>query len=112
MTTAIDCGIVVNPEGAKNMVEGAIVDGIGNSLFGAITLKDGKPEQQNFDQYRIIRHNEAPKSIDVHFIKNTINPTGLGEPPYPPVMAALANALYKATGKRFYNQPFQNELNS
>lgn len=112
VTTAIDCGIVVNPEGAKNMVEGAIVDGIGNSLFGAITLKDGKPEQQNFDQYRIIRHNEAPKSIDVHFIKNTINPTGLGEPPYPPVMAALANALYKATGKRFYNQPFQNELNS
>ena len=112
VTTTIDCGVVVNPEGAKNMVEGAIVDGIGNSLFGALTLKNGKPEQQNFDQYRIIRHNEAPKKIDIHFIKNNINPTGLGEPPFPPVMAALANALYKATGKRFYNQPFQNDLNS
>ena len=112
VTTVIDCGIVVNPEGAKNMVEGAVVDGIGNSLFGALTVKNGKPEQQNFDQYRIIRHNEAPKKIDVHFIKNDINPTGLGEPPFPPVIAALANALYKATGKRFYNQPFQNDLNN
>jgi isoquinoline 1-oxidoreductase subunit beta len=112
VTTAIDCGVVVNPEGAKNMIEGAVVDGIGNSLFGALTLKKGKPDQQNFDQYRMIRHNEAPKKIDIHFIKNGIDPTGLGEPPFPPVIAAVANALYKATGKRFYNQPFQNDLNA
>ena len=58
--------------------------------------------------YRIIRHDEAPRSIDVHFVKNEIDPTGLGEPPFPPVFAALANALYKATGKRYYHQPFIN----
>nr|WP_315165444.1 molybdopterin cofactor-binding domain-containing protein [uncultured Flavobacterium sp.] len=110
VTTAIDCGVVVNPEGAKNMIEGAVVDGIGNSLFGALTVTKGKPDQQNFDQYRMIRHNEAPKNIDIHFVKNNIDPTGLGEPPFPPVFAAVANALYKAAGKRFYNQPFQKDL--
>jgi isoquinoline 1-oxidoreductase beta subunit len=49
---------------------------------------------------------EAPKAIDVHFVQNEINPTGMGEPPFPPIFGALANALYKATGKRQYNQPF------
>jgi isoquinoline 1-oxidoreductase beta subunit len=92
------------------MVEGAVIDGIGNAFYGALTVKDGKPEQSNFDKYRMIRHNEAPKAIEVHFVKNEIDPTGLGEPPFPPVMGALANALYKATGKRFYNQPFQPDL--
>ncbi|HEY9260783.1 hypothetical protein [Chitinophaga sp.] len=60
----------------------------------------------------MIRGNEAPKAIEVHFVKNEYDPTGLGEPPFPPVFAAVANALYKATGKRFYNQPFINELNT
>ncbi|GAB4188212.1 MAG: xanthine dehydrogenase family protein molybdopterin-binding subunit [Thermoflexibacter sp.] len=110
VVSAMDCGIVVNPEGAVNMVEGAVVDGIGNALYGNLTFKDGAAEQKNFDKYRIIRHKEAPKSIEVHFVKNEIDPTGLGEPPFPPVMGALANALYKATGKRFYSQPFQPEL--
>ena len=54
----------------------------------------------------MIRHSEAPETIDVHFVKNDIAPTGLGEPPFPPVFAAVANALYKATGKRHYNQPY------
>jgi isoquinoline 1-oxidoreductase subunit beta len=58
------------------------------------------------NNYRMIRHNESPKVIDVHFVKNDIAPTGLGEPPFPPVFGAVANALYKATGKRFYKQPF------
>ena len=109
--TAMDCGVVVNPEGAKNMVEGAVVDGIGNALFGGLRFEKGVPMQKNFNQYRMIRLKEAPKKIDVHFVKNNIDPTGLGEPPFPPVFAALANALYKATGKRFYNQPFINDLN-
>lgn len=106
---AIDCGIVVNPLGATNLAEGCIVDGIGNALYGEMTFKDGVPDKSNFDTYRIIRHSEAPKAIEVHFVKNEINPTGMGEPPYPPVMAALANALYKATGKRLYQQPFLGE---
>ncbi|HCO83938.1 MAG TPA: isoquinoline 1-oxidoreductase, partial [Arenibacter sp.] len=103
---AIDCGVVVNPDAATNMAEGAIVDGVGNALYGGLTFKDGSTVQSNFDTYRIIRHSEAPKNIDVHFVENEINPTGLGEPPFPPVLGALANALYKATGKRHYEQPF------
>jgi isoquinoline 1-oxidoreductase beta subunit len=107
--SAMDCGIVINPDAAKNMVEGAVVDGIGNALYGALTHKDGVAEQSNFHNYRMIRHNEAPKKIEVHFVKNEIDPTGLGEPPFPPVFGAVANALYKATGKRHYKQPFMGE---
>jgi len=103
---AIDCGIVVNPDAAINMTEGSIVDGIGQAMYGELTFSKGQPDQNNFDSYRLIRHMEAPKEIEVHFVENEIDPTGLGEPPYPPVMGALANALYKATGKRLYNQPF------
>lgn len=108
--SAMDCGIVVNPDAATNMVQGAVVDGIGNAFYGALTHKDGVAQQTNFDKYRIIRHNEAPKKIEVHFVQNDIDPTGLGEPPFPPVFGAVANALYKNKGKRFYNQPFQSEM--
>jgi isoquinoline 1-oxidoreductase beta subunit len=107
--SAIDCGIVVNPDAATNMVQGAVVDGIGNAFYGGISHKDGVPEQNNFNRYKIIRHREAPKRIEVHFVQNDIDPTGLGEPPFPPVFGAVANALYKSTGKRFYSQPFLNE---
>ena len=103
---AIDCGIVVNPDAATNLAEGGVVDGIGHAMFSAMTFKDGVPEQNNFDKYRLIRHSEAPKEIEVHFVDNKIDPTGLGEPPFPPIMGAMANALYKATGVRHYNQPF------
>lgn len=106
VTSAIDCGIVVNPDAAKNMAEGAITDGIGNALFGEMTFKDGVPEKNNFHQYRMIRMSEAPKEIDIHFVKNDINPTGMGEPPFPPVFGALANAIFKSTGKRQYHQPY------
>jgi len=103
---AIDCGIVVNPDAATNLAEGGVVDGIGHAMYSAITFNNGVPEQNNFDKYRLIRHDEAPKEIEVHFVKNEIDPTGLGEPPFPPIMGALANALYRATGRRHYNQPF------
>ena len=104
--SAMDCGIVINPDAATNMVEGAVVDGIGNAFYGMLSHKDGRPEQNNFNRYRIIRLREAPKQIDVHFVKNDIDPTGLGEPPFPPVFGAVANALYKSTNKRYYDQPF------
>ncbi|WP_167605705.1 xanthine dehydrogenase family protein molybdopterin-binding subunit [Maribellus sediminis] len=104
--SSVDCGIVINPDAARNMSEGSVVDGIGTAMYGEITFNNGEPEQSNFDGYRLIRHAEAPKKIDTYFIENDIHPTGLGEPPYPPVMAALANALYKATGTRYYHQPF------
>lgn len=103
---AVDCGIVVNPEGAINQIEGGIVDGIGHAMYSTLTFRDGQPEQSNFDKYRLIRHPQAPREIEVFFVENGIDPTGLGEPSLPPVMGALANALYKATGKRLYKQPF------
>jgi isoquinoline 1-oxidoreductase beta subunit len=108
--SAVDCGVVINPDAAINMVQGAVVDGIGNALYGGLTLKDGVPEQNNFNRYRMIRFRDAPKKIDVSFVENNIDPTGLGEPPFPPVFAAVANALYKSMGKRFYEQPFAKQI--
>ncbi|GAB3274990.1 xanthine dehydrogenase family protein molybdopterin-binding subunit [Larkinella harenae] len=103
--SAADCGIVINQSGAQQQVRGCVVDGIGHAMYGNITFKDGIPEQKNFNDYRLIRLNEIPE-IDVHFVKNEIEPTGLGEPSLPPAGAAVANAIFKATGKRLYNQPF------
>jgi isoquinoline 1-oxidoreductase beta subunit len=103
---AVDCGVVVNPDAAINMGQGGIIDGIGNALYGGMTFQEGIPQKNNFDKYRLIRHNEAPKTIEIHFVKSEENPTGLGEPLFPPIFAALANALYQATGQREYNQPF------
>jgi len=102
---AVDCGIVVNKEGAINQIEGGIIDGIGHAMYSQLTFKDGKPEQENFHQYDLIRNVQTPE-IEAFFVENDIHPTGLGEPSLPPVIGALANALYKATGTRYYNQPF------
>ena len=103
---AVDCGIVINPGAAKNQVEGGIVDGIGHAMYGAMTLTDGRPDATNYDDYRLIRNPQAPKEIETHFVKNSIDPTGLGEPSLPPISAALANAVAKATGRWLYQQPF------
>lgn len=103
---AVDCGIVVNMEGALNQIEGGIIDGIGHSMYSRITFKDGAPEQSNFDRYHLIRQTEAPEEIEAFFVENNIDPTGLGEPTLPPVAAAVANAMFQATGERWYNQPF------
>lgn len=109
ITCAVDCGIVINPIAAKNQIEGGMIDGIGHSTYSALSFENGRPEQSNFDTYRLIRHSESPKNIEVHFVDNGIDPTGLGEPSLPPVIGALSNALYQATGRRFYKQPFIND---
>lgn len=108
---AIDCGIVINKSGAEQQVRGGVVDGMGHAMFSNLTFKDGAAEQRNFNAYRLIRLKEVPE-IDVHFVDNGIDPTGLGEPALPPTGAAIANAIFKATGKRLHNQPFvlQEEL--
>lgn len=103
---AVDCGIVINKEGAANIIEGGVVDGIGHGMYSELTFVNGSPVQNNFNTYQLIRHNQAPQEIEVHFVENEISPTGLGEPGLPPAVGALANALYKATGKRYYNTPF------
>ena len=103
---AVDCGIVVNPGAAMNQVEGGMVDGIGHAMYSALSFKEGRPEQNNFHTYRLIRHQEAPVEVETHFVDNGIDPTGLGEPSLPPIQGALANAMAKATGERLYHQPF------
>lgn len=105
---AVDCGIVVNMSGALNQVVGSVVDGLGHAMYGQITFKNGEPEQKNFNTYRLIRIHEIPE-VEVYFVDNGIDPTGLGEPALPPLSGAVANAFYKAMGKRFRNQPFVND---
>jgi isoquinoline 1-oxidoreductase beta subunit len=100
-----DCGIVVNPTGANHQVRGGIVDGMGHAMYGNLTFENGLPKQKNFDTYRLIRMKEVPE-IDVHYVENGIDPTGLGEPALPPTGGAVANAIFKATGRRLRSQPF------
>ncbi|MEY3320874.1 MAG: hypothetical protein RLZZ417_457 [Bacteroidota bacterium] len=102
---AADCGIVVNKSGAENQIVGGIIDGLGHALFGNIEIKDGKSQQANFDSYRMIKMSES-FPVEVHFVENEIDPTGLGEPALPPAAAAVANAMFAATGNRIYHQPF------
>jgi len=77
-----------------------------------LSFDQDAPNKSNYERNKMIRICESPKSIEAHFVKNDIDPTGLGEPLFPPVFAALANALYKASGKRFYDQPFGYELDN
>jgi isoquinoline 1-oxidoreductase beta subunit len=108
--SAVDCGIVINPDAATNMVQGAVVDGIGNAFYGGLTHVEGVVQQTNFNNYRMIRMQESPKKIEVSFVDNDVDPTGLGEPPFPPVFGAVANALYQLEGKRKYQQPYGLQL--
>jgi len=109
ITVAVDCGIVVNPLGALNQIEGGVVDGVGHSMYGNLTFKNGAPEVNNYDRYRLIRMKEAPQ-VETHFVKNTLSPTGLGEPTLPPAGAAVSIAMKKATGNRMYKQPFVSNM--
>jgi isoquinoline 1-oxidoreductase beta subunit len=103
-----DCGEVINKSGALQQVMGAVVDGYGHAMFGKLSFKEGASEQTNFHNYRMIRMKEIPE-VDVHFIDNGIDPTGLGEPALPPTGGAVANAIFKATGIRIKTQPFIDE---
>ncbi len=106
---AIDCGIVVNPLGAKNQVEGGVVDGIGHAMFGDFSFKNGRANHENFGTYKMIRMSDAP-AVEAHFVKNTNDPTGLGEPTLPPAGGALANAFAAAGRERLYKQPFIQQI--
>ena len=111
VTVAVDCGIVVNPLGAKNQVEGGVLDGIGHAMYGDFNFKDGAPQAVNFDKYRLIRMQETPQ-VNTFFVENDLSPTGLGEPGLPPAGGAVANAIKVATGKRLLKQPFINQLDA
>jgi isoquinoline 1-oxidoreductase beta subunit len=105
VTVAVDCGIVVNPLGANNQVVGGVIDGIGHTMYGELTFNEGIPQSNNFNSYQLIRMHQTPQ-VDVHFVKNDLAPTGLGEPTLPPIGGAVANAIYAATGQRLLKQPY------
>jgi isoquinoline 1-oxidoreductase beta subunit len=98
VTVAIDCGFAVAPDQVRAQMEGGLCYGLSSALWGAITIKNGAPEQTNFDAYRVLRMNEAPQ-IDVFIVPSGAPPTGVGEPGTPVIIPAVANALLALTGK-------------
>jgi len=101
---AVDCGTPINPDVIAAQIEGGIGYGLGAALYGAITLKDGRVEQNNFDGYQVLRMNEMPK-VEVHIVQSGAAPTGIGEPGVAPVGPAVANAIFAATGRRLRSLP-------
>jgi isoquinoline 1-oxidoreductase beta subunit len=103
---AVDCGIAVNPDVIRAQMESGIGYGLSAVLHGAITLKDGRVEQANFDTYRPLRINEMP-AVEVYIVESDEPPTGVGEPGLPPVAPAVVNAIAAATGKRMRTLPLR-----
>jgi isoquinoline 1-oxidoreductase subunit beta len=109
VVSAVDCGIVVNPDTVKAQIESGLVYGISAALWGEITLKNGRVEQSSFPNYRVLRMNEMPE-IQVHLVRSAEAPGGMGEPGTAGTAAALANAVFAATGKRIRRLPIQKAL--
>ena len=101
---AVDCGPVVNPDTVRAQMQSGIVYGLSGALYGEITLKDGRVEQTNFADYRVLRINEMPQ-VEVHIVDSSAAPGGIGETATACVMPALANAIFAATGKRIRKLP-------
>ena len=104
VVAAVDCGMTVNPDIVKRQIESAIVYGLTAALYGKITFKDGRVEQSNFHDYRMLRMNQMPK-VEVHIVPSTEAPGGIGEPGTPAIAPAVANAIFAATGKRIRKLP-------
>jgi isoquinoline 1-oxidoreductase subunit beta len=102
---AVDCGTAINPDIIAAQMEGGVGFGLGAVLYGAITLKDGRIEQSNFNNYRVLRMNEMPK-VEVHIVASNEPPTGVGEPGVAPIGPAVANAIFAASGQRMHLLPF------
>ncbi|WP_454854315.1 molybdopterin cofactor-binding domain-containing protein [Rhizobium binxianense] len=109
MTSVIDAGRVVNPDGLLAQVQGGLIFGLTAALFGDITVKDGRVEQSNFNDYRIMRINETP-FIDVHIMESTEPPGGIGEPGVSAAAPSLINAIAAATGVRLRRLPIDLNL--
>jgi isoquinoline 1-oxidoreductase beta subunit len=104
VVSAVDCGLIVHPAGARAQVEGSVVMGLSTAFHEGITVTGGRVDQRNFDTYRLLRLREAPP-IEVHFIAGGTNVGGLGEPALPPVAPAFTNAIFAATGIRLRRLP-------
>jgi isoquinoline 1-oxidoreductase beta subunit len=105
VTTAVDAGIVANPEMVRQQFEGAAVFGTSIARTGEITATGGAVDQSNFFDYQVARMNDAPRQVDVHIVESTAAPAGVGEPGVPPFVPALCNAVFAATGKRVRELP-------
>lgn len=103
---AVDCGQVVNRNAVEQQFKGGFVFAMSGAMKGSISFKNGISEQTNFDKYQVARMADAPENIFVHLVDSNEKPTGVGEPPVPPVAPALANAIFAATGKRHRTMPF------
>ncbi len=111
VTSAIDCGLVVNPLGVKAQVESGIIDGICAAKYGNMVFERGVPITNNFDTYQKLRMNEAPSDIDIHLLDmGDTEPRGTGEVALPPIIPALTNAIYAASGKRVRTLPISENL--
>lgn len=108
---AVDCGMVVNPNTVEAQVQGGIIFGITAALYSEITIKDGRVEQSNFTDYRMLRIHETPP-VEVHIVKSTEAPGGIGEPGTAALAPAITNAIHAATGKRIRQLPVGNQLRS
>ncbi len=109
ITAVVDAGTLIHPDQALAQVQSCINYGQSACMWGEITLKNGAVEQNNFDTYRVARINEAPKELNIHFIKSDSVPGGLGEPGTAVVQPAIANAIFAASGKRPRTLPYTPE---
>lgn len=105
VTVVGDVGPIMNLSGAENQVQGSIVDALSAAWLQEVTIERGRVVQANFDTYPLLRINDTPTVIDVHFIQSKNPPTGLGEPGYPPLPPAVCNAIFAAIGKRLRSLP-------
>jgi isoquinoline 1-oxidoreductase beta subunit len=106
VTVTVHCGLAVNPLSVESQFQGGIGFGLTQLMArGAITLRDGRVEQGNFDAYKPPYISDTPTSVDVHIVPSNEQPTGVGEAPVPIIAPAVANALYHLTGKRYRSLP-------
>jgi isoquinoline 1-oxidoreductase beta subunit len=104
----IDAGLIVNPDRVRTQLEGAAVMAVGMARNSEITAAKGRIVQSNFNGFQVARMNDAPMQVNVTFIDNTHPPSGVGEPGLPPVIGALCNAIFVASGKRVRELPIKN----